>query len=92
MDIAHIDLRKEFSEICHDILINKIVKYGLEDTTIRWSYNWLNDPTQRVLVFESTSAWRVVLSGASDGSIPGPVLFDIFTNDPDEEIERINNK
>lgn len=56
MDIAHNDLRKKLNEICHDILINKIVKYGLGDTTIRWGYNWLNDPTQRLHVFESMSA------------------------------------
>ena len=75
-----IDLRKAFDTVNHNILCNKLMKYGIKDRNLKWIRNYLDNRTQKTIVNCSDSEYLPVTCGVPQGSVLGPLLFLVYVN------------
>ena len=75
------DLSKAFDCLAHDLLIAKLVAYGFSDTALRYIYWYLSNRKQCVRINNKFSNYQKIISGVPQGSILGPIFFNLSTND-----------
>ena len=76
-----IDLSKAYDCIPHDLLMAKLKAYGFENNALKLVYSYLTNRKQRVKVGSSNSSFQNISIGFPQGSVLGPLLFNIFIND-----------
>ena len=76
-----VDFAKAFDSINHVKLVNKLKMFSLETKAVLWIKDYLSNRMQRVMVNGDCSNWDTIKYGVPQGSILGPLLFIMFTND-----------
>ena len=93
MDRAHlagalfIDLSQAFDTVDHSTLISKLPLYGIEHAEQRWIQNYLTQRSQIACFEGELSQEKKITYGVHQGSILGPLLFQIHINDVHLDIE-----
>ena len=75
------DLSKAFDCLNHELLIAKLGAYGFDNSSLSYIYSYLSDRKQRTKVNNSFSSWSNIKTAVPQGSILGPLLFNIYLND-----------
>ena len=84
--VCFLDMSAAFDLVSHSVLLDKLLLYGFEDTSYTWIKSYLEDRKQTVCIDGTCSALLSLEAGVPQGSIIGPILYIIFTNDLPETI------
>ena len=85
--IAFTDFSKAFDTVDYSVIIRKLHNIGFSKQALRWSLSYLTDRQQFVQVNDKQSQFMDVQFGVPQGSILGPVLFNLYVNDMRNSIQ-----
>ena len=75
------DLSKAFDCLSQELLVAKLIAYGVEISSVRLIYDYLTNGKQKTKFGNDYSFWRDILSGVKQRSVLDPLLFNIYICD-----------
>ncbi|PFX13685.1 Receptor-type tyrosine-protein phosphatase F [Stylophora pistillata] len=82
MRILSTDMSKAFDSLHPSLLLCKLKVYGLQESAIQLLGSYLNERKYQVKISRHVSSSRFVSRGCPRGSALGPLLWNVFQNDP----------
>ncbi len=75
--VAFIDLSKAFDKVLHQAMLFTLQQAGVGGAVLRWFASYLSDRQQRICVNAEKCPYQAVQRGVPQGSILGPLLFNL---------------
>ena len=88
--VMALDQTAAFNCISFNLLLEKLERYQVGPDAHRWIRDYLNERTQYVVIGTSTSYMSTVTAGVPQGSVIGPLLYAIYTNELSNAVKSPN--
>ena len=75
------DFFKAFDCLSHELIISKLNAYGFSFAALQLIHDYLSIRHQRTKINHDFSSWEDILFRVPQGSVSGPILFNIFLGD-----------
>lgn len=85
--LVFLDQSKAFDRIHHESLKFKMGRLGIGGTLLKLLDNYLQNRKTRVVLDGAKSRWYNIFAGVPQGSILGPLMFLIYINDIEDNLE-----
>ena len=79
--VVFLDFSSAFDTVTHELLFSKLWRYGVRGCALDFIKSYFSGRFQEVSVQGYTSDRQYINSGVLQGSILGPLFFNLYTND-----------